>query len=344
VSEESKTEANHIGTGDSVANGHPGPASAAPAGSEHVVVIGAGFIGSRVATVARDGGHPLVVLSRGAPLEPALADGGVRLVAGDAEDERILARVLTPGAHVVYCAGGRLPAGSVDDPAGDAVETLRPLIRVLEAMREVSNGRITYLSSGGTVYGRPLTEPIDEDHPCRPVVPYGVSRLAAEGYVGAYTATYGIPSRVLRLGNVYGATQPAGRGQGVVAALLDAARKGSEVPVYGDGTVARDYVHVDDVADVVLRLPAPDEGDATLNVATGVARTIREVIDIVQSVTGVTLRLDKRPDRPFDVQRIALSIRRLTDLIPFSPIPLEEGILRAFREQPERVRAAVRGS
>jgi len=61
-------------------------------------------------------------------------------------------------------------------------------------------------------------------------------------------------------------------------------------------------------------------------------------------VTGVTLRLDKRPDRPFDVQRIALSIRRLTALIPFSPIPLEEGVLRAFRDQPDGVRVAVRGS
>jgi UDP-glucose 4-epimerase len=177
------------------------------------------------------------------------------------------------------------------------------------------------------------------------VVPYGVSRLAAEGYVGAYAATYGISSRVLRLGNVYGATQPSGRGQGVVAALLAAAREGREVPIYGDGTVARDYVHVDDVADVVLRLPRPVEGGTALNVGTGEARTIREVIEIVQNVTGVTLRLDKRPDRPFDVQRIALSIRRLSALIPYSPMALEEGILRSFQGQPEVARGlAAQGS
>jgi UDP-glucose 4-epimerase len=337
-------KANQIGDRGPGVNGHS-TRETAPRQTDPVVVIGAGFIGSRVAATAVLRGFPLVVLSRGVPLEPALANSGARIVTGDASDSDVVARVLSSGAHVVYCAGGRLPAGSVDDPAGDAVETLRPLIKVLEAMRNVPNARMTYLSSGGTVYGQPLTEPIDEDHPCRPVVPYGVSRRAAEGYVGAYTATYGIPSRVLRLGNVYGATQPSGRGQGVVAALLAAARQDRAVPVYGDGTVARDYVFVDDVADVVLRLPSPQATDAVLNVGTGVARTIRDVIDIVQRVTGVTLRLEQRPDRYFDVQRIALSIGRLADLIPYSPIPLEEGILRAFREQRESVRGiAVRGS
>jgi UDP-glucose 4-epimerase len=324
------------------------PSARAPAGSghsEHVVVIGAGFIGSRVAATALQRGFPVVVLTRGTPLQPELATSQARIVTGDAGDSALVARIVPSGAHVVYCAGGSLPAGSVDDPAGDAVDTLRPFIKVLEAMRTVRDGRVTYLSSGGTVYGRPLSEPIDEDHPCHPVVPYGVSRLAAEGYLGAYAATYGITSRVLRLGNVYGATQPSGRGQGVVAALLAAAREGGEVPIYGDGTVARDYVHVDDVADVVLRLPSPPAGGAVLNVGTGVARSIAEVIDIVQSVTGVTLRLDRRPDRPFDVQRIALAIGRLADVVPYSPIPLEAGIVRAFHEHPERVPGmAVRSS
>ncbi len=339
-------KANQIGDEDRSAEANPtGGASVVSAHLEHVVVIGAGFIGSRVAATALQRGFPVVVLTRGAPLEPALAKSQARIVTGDAADSELVARIVPSGAHVVYCAGGSLPAGSVDDPAGDAVATLRPFIKLLEAMRAVRDGRVTYLSSGGTVYGRPLSEPIDEDHPCHPVVPYGVSRLAAEGYLGAYAATYGITSRVLRLGNVYGATQPSGRGQGVVAALLAAAREGREVPIYGDGTVARDYVHVDDVADVVLRLPSPQAATAMLNVGTGVARTIGEVIDIVQNVTGVTLRLDKRPDRPFDVQRIALAIGRLADVISYSPIPLEVGVVRAFREHPEGVpRMAVRGS
>lgn len=305
---------------------------------ERVVVIGAGFIGSRVAAVALERRMPVLAITRTTPREPELAAKGARIITGDAADPDLAAGMLSDMAHVVYCAGGRLPADSVDDPAGDAAGTLLPLINVLEALRSQPGSRLTYLSSGGTVYGRALTEPIDEDHPCRPLVPYGVSRLAAEGYVSVFATTHGISTRILRLGNVYGATQPAGRGQGVVAALLAGAREGLGIPIYGDGAVARDYVHVDDVADVILRLPPFSGDDLVLNVGTGTARTTREVIDIVQRVTGVALRIDRHPHRPFDVPRIALSIRRLTALIPFAPAPLEEGILRTFQAQSEVLR------
>src|ERR1700692_4175506 len=156
--------------------GRTRPAETPPGDAEQVLVIGAGFIGSRVAAAALDRRLPLLVLSRGVPLQPGLAAAGVRVVTGDAADRALVTGILATRSHVVYCAGGRLPAGSVDDPVDDAVETLRPLVNGLPGMRTVPGGGLTYLSSGGTVYGRPLSEPIDEDHPCRPVVPYGVSR------------------------------------------------------------------------------------------------------------------------------------------------------------------------
>jgi UDP-glucose 4-epimerase len=232
--------------------------------------------------------------------------------------------------HVVYCAGGRLPTDSIDHPGEDAVDTLRPLLSVLEAMRTTGGSRLTLLSSGGTVYGRPTAIPVEEDHPCHPLVPYGVSRLAAEGYVAIYSSLHGVPARILRLANVYGPGQPDGRRQGIVTALLAAARSGTGVEVWGDGQVARDYVHVDDVADVVHRLPSPPVGPQVLNVGTGVACTVLEVAASVESVTGIAVRLTMRPGRPYDVERIALSTRRLAAIIPYAPLELEQGLSRTW--------------
>ena len=110
-----------------------------------MVVIGVGFIGSRVAAAALERRIPVLALTRSTPLEPTLGESGVRIIIGDAADPDVAARVLSERAHVVYCAGGLLPAGSVEDPASDAVGTLRPLINGPGA-------RVTYLSSGGTVY------------------------------------------------------------------------------------------------------------------------------------------------------------------------------------------------
>ena len=100
--------------------------------------------------------------------------------------------------------------------------------------------------------------------------------------------------------------------------------------VWGDGQVARDYVHVDDVADVVHRLPSPPIGPQVLNVGTGVARTVLEVATSVESVTGIAVRLTMRPGRPYDVERIALSTRRLAATIPYAPLPLDEGLRRTW--------------
>jgi UDP-glucose 4-epimerase len=200
-------------------------------------------------------------------------------------------------------------------------------------MRRWPGSRLTYLSSGGTVYGRPQTEPIAEDHPCRPVVPYGVSRLAAEGYIAVYATLHGVRSRILRLGNVYGPTQPAGRRQGLIAALLAAAREGTAAEIWGDGRVARDYVHVEDVVDVVHRLPQPPKDPEILNVSTGVARTVADVVAAVEDATGETLRLRALPGRRFDVDRIALSTHRMKALIPYTPLLLEDGVRRTWFAQ-----------
>jgi UDP-glucose 4-epimerase len=293
---------------------------------ERVVVIGGGFLGSRIAERAVGLGRRTVVFTRRGASAPVLIAAGCRVVVGDAADADAVQGLLRRPAHVVFCAGGRLPTNSIDDPAGDAVGTVAPLLCVLEAMRAHPGSRLTLLSSGGTVYGRPSTIPVEEDHPCHPLVPYGVSRLAAEGYTSVYASLHRVPARILRLGNVYGPGQPGGRRQGLVAALFSAAQTGEPVEIWGDGRIARDYVHVADVADVVHRLSSPLAAPEILNVGTGVAHTVLAVAAAVERVTGAALQLEMYPGRPYDVEHIALSTRRLASLIAYTPLTLEKGL------------------
>ena len=296
-----------------------------PLHRRRVAVVGAGFLGMRIAAQAVDRGLHTSVLARRPVVDSRLVSARARILVGDAADPRAIDRLLSRPAHVVYCAGGRLPTDSIDDPGGDAVGTLAPLLCLLEALRRHPGSRLTLLSSGGTVYGRPEAEPVDEDHACRPLVPYGVSRLSAEHYARLYGELHAVPVRILRLANVYGPSQPSNRPQGVVATLLAAAGTGEPVQIWGTGRVARDFIHVDDVADVVFRLPESG-GPEVLNVGTGIASTLWEVVETVERVTGRTLRLSMQPPRAFDIERIALSSQRLSALIPFSPMDLEHGL------------------
>lgn len=290
-------------------------------------MIGAGFIGRQVVAAALDAGFATTVVTRHTASAARLAARGADVHAGDAADVALMAAMVPRAAHIVLCATGRLPVESVADPARDAADTLGPVLAVLEAMRSHPNGRLTHLSSGGTVYGRPRRLPVDEDHPCHPIVPYGISRLAAEHYVGWYVNRHGVNARILRIANVYGPDQPADRGQGVIAQLLASARRGDAVTLHGASRVARDFVHVRDVARAIVELPPPPAGGEVLNVGTGVATTLDTVQALVEEVTGIRLSVIHRESRDFDVDAIALDCTRLAARIAWRPMGLREGLV-----------------
>jgi UDP-glucose 4-epimerase len=235
----------------------------------------------------------------------------------------------------VWCAGGLLPAESNDDPIGDVLWSLPALLTALEALRRRPGVGLTFFSSGGAVYGNPQVLPVPETHPVAPLTSYAVMKVAAEHYIGLHRRLYGLPGLVLRCGNVYGAGQPDDRSQGVIAATLARVRTGQPVPVYGDGQIVRDFVHVDDVVGVVLALAPRRDLPTIVNVGSGRGTSINELLATVDDVTGMPVRVERHPAREFDVQRIVLDIGLLQSLMMFDPMALREGLARTWTSTSE---------
>jgi UDP-glucose 4-epimerase len=291
------------------------------------LVIGAGFIGTHLVRRLRAEDLDVRVLTR-SPLEGerrARLDGA-EIVIDDATVHGIGGDALGGVDHVFYCAGGLMPAQSNLDPATDAALALPPLLRVLEELRARPGVRLTFLSSGGTVYGNPEAIPVAEDHPTEPQTSYGVMKLASEKYVLMYGRLYGVPVRVLRCSNVYGEFQPADRGQGFVATALSRLREGRPITLFGDGRNLRDFVYAPDVAAVMVALAARDGGPVLLNVGSGEGVEIRELLGMLEQVTGTTAQIDWLPDRGLDVRRIVLDIAALRRELDFVATPLAEGL------------------
>lgn len=291
------------------------------------LVIGAGFVGTHLVRRLRADGAAVRVLTR-SPLEGARRArlDGAELVIDDATVHGIVGQVLDGVEHVFYCAGGLMPAQSNLDPATDAALALPPLLRVLEELRERPGVRLTYLSSGGTVYGNPEVVPVAEDHPTEPQSSYGVMKLASEKYVLMYGRLYDIPVRVLRCSNIYGEFQPADRGQGFVAAALGRLRDGRPITLFGDGRNVRDFVYAPDVAAVMVALAARSGGPSLLNVGSGEGVEIRDLLSMLEEVTGTTAQIEWQPDRGLDVRQIVLDISALRRELDFVPTPLPTGI------------------
>jgi UDP-glucose 4-epimerase len=298
----------------------------APTG--RTLVVGCGFIGARFAAelVARN--VETIVLTRSEPGEvKRTALGASEVVVADAASA-VLDEALHGVGHVIYAAGGLMPAESEQDPALDAALTLRPLVAVLDAIAVRPGVRLTYISSGGTVYGRPRYLPVDEEHPKEPMSAYGINKLAAENLVEAHSERHGVSARILRCSNVYGETQPANRGQGVIATFLERSRRGEPLVLYGDGAVVRDYVHVDDVVDAGIALLGRPIEPTVVNVGLGEGYSLGHVVELIDQISGGRLTIERRPARDFDVPEIVLDVSRLKSLVPYEPIALDEGVRR----------------
>jgi len=294
-----------------------------------VLVVGCGFIGSHVVGELAARGRSLAVLTRSLPPQDVAAaiDPSV-LTIGDAADPAVLERALDGVSEVVYCAGGKLPAQTEESPELSTELTLGPIEALLAALREVPDVGLTYISSGGTVYGEPRQVPVPEDAPTEPRAIYGRLHLACETAIDRERRESGLRAHVLRCSTLYGEHQEPDRGQGAVVTFLDHVARGEEIVLYGDGAAVRDYLHAGDVARAIVDLFDRPQAPVVLNVGSGHGTSLAELVTLVEREVGKPARVVSRPERNFEIERIVLDITRLREQVDFRPLPLAEGISR----------------
>jgi UDP-glucose 4-epimerase len=269
-----------------------------------VVTGGAGFIGSHVvdALLARgDEVHVLDNLSNG---KRENVDDAARLHTADirSDADRVFDEVQPEACfHLAAQADVRV---SVERPDYDADVNVLGTIRVLEAATR-HRAKVVFSSTGGAIYGE-VDGPADEDHPRRPLAPYGASKLAGEEYLQAYNRLHDAGHVVLRYANVYGPRQDPHGEAGVVAIFMNRLRDGQPPRIFGDGRQTRDYVYVADVARATLA--ALDADDGVYNVGTGGETSVVELLAAIQKVTGAEVEPEFADPRTGELQRSVLDI------------------------------------
>ena len=204
----------------------------------HTLVLGGGgFIGSHLVSALLLQGRRVRVLERPyrkhtklVPQHPNLEwlEGNF----GNTEDVR---RALHDVDAVFHLVSTTQPQSSNDDPTFDIQSNLLATVGLLEQMRFLKNVPLIFISSGGTVYGKPQQIAISEKHPTEPQCSYGIVKLTIEKYLALYHLLYGINYRVLRFSNPYGPGQEENRTQGVIGTFLSRILQGLPIEVWGDG-------------------------------------------------------------------------------------------------------------
>ena len=203
--------------------------------------------------------------------------------------------------------------------------------------------RVVFFSSGGTVYGAGGRCPIREEERTEPVCSYGLQKLTIEKLLHLYWCMYGLDYRILRLSNPYGPYQRPDGNLGAVTTFTYQALKGEEITVYGDGSVVRDFIYIDDAVEAAVKIAQEKgleeaelgarrmqgSGERIFNVGCGYGTSIAELIKTIGEVLNKKLRVSYRPGRPVDVPENYLDITRYESRYGrLDPVPLEEGIRR----------------
>jgi UDP-glucose 4-epimerase len=299
-----------------------------------LVTGGAGFIGSNLVDALIDRGDRVTVidnLSTGKRDNLAGAlERGAELHEIDVHDAVAVANVFdrTRPELVFHLAAQIDVRYSVANPAGDATANVLGTIAVLASALSVGTRRVVNTSTGGGLYGDAGVLPTPEDHPIRPLAPYGQGKYAAEGYCELYTRLHGLPTVSLRYGNVYGPRQDVHGEAGVVAIFCGHLIEGRRPTVFGDGRQTRDWV---DVSDVVRANLIASESDLTgpINIGHGQETSVLDLLEALNDVSdrGRLAEPEFAPERPGEVRRSCLDVRRANSELRWEPqVDLREGL------------------
>ena len=308
-----------------------------------LVTGGAGYIGSVVTEQLLDRGYHVTVadnLSSGRQSHVQAGADFHELNVGDVPAMRALLAEKKIDV-LMHFAASSLVGESVADPDKYFRNNMVNSLNLLHAVRH-SDCRRFIFSSTAAVYGNPESVPIAEEHPCRPINPYGFSKYSIEQALAWHGSAYGLRYNIFRYFNAAGASARHGEDRDVethlIPLLIDTALGRREsFKLFGDdydtpdGSCIRDYIHVLDLAEAHIRaidnLAAHPR--AIYNLGTGRGYSNREVIEMVKTVSGRDFAVQTAPRRAGDPAVLVASAQKAMDELGWQP---RHGSLREIVE------------
>ncbi len=294
-----------------------------------LVTGGAGFIGSHVVEAYLAEGHEVHIADNLATGKRENVAAGATLHVVDILKEEFSELVAGLKPEIVnHHAAQASVKVSGSDIAFDLASNGGGTARVADLCVRHAVKKLIYCNTGGALYGAPEFVPVTEDHPIKPISPYGMSKYTGELYVDYFARLNGLEYTVLRLANAYGPRQDPHGEAGVVAIFTGKLIRGEACTIDGDGEQKKDYVYATDIARANV-LALTKGSDERVNIGTGRGYSVNEIYASLQAATGSTAAARFGPARAGDVRNIWLSFAKAKAVLGWEPlVGLDEGLRR----------------
>lgn len=290
---------------------------------------GAGFIGSNlVKAFLLDGQHRVFVL------EPERANTSrldpfknqVTILQGDIRDAVSVEHFIVD-YHiqiVFHLVSTLIPGSTLPHFQNEMNDIILPTMNLMEmcAKRKI---KFVYFSSGGTIYGNNSSEHKETDNR-EPISYYGLSKCLAEDMIRFEARHLQLNYLILRPSNPYGPGQNIYGRQGLIAVSIGKVLRGDTLQVWGDGNSVRDYIYIDDLAQMIYLLIKNQVSGKTVNIGSGKGYSVNTIIQLLDRYLDEPVKVEHVPSRGVDVDSIVLDCTLLHQLIDYQPIDIETGI------------------
>lgn len=293
-----------------------------------VVTGGAGFIGSNLADGLLEKNHQVVIVDDLSNGKEENIPKEAKFYKTDIRDKELQKVFKEEKPDIVIHNAAQLSVRvSVEDPIIDADINIMGSLNVISNCHIYKVRKIIFASSGGTVYGEQQYFPAEEDHPARPISPYGVSKLATEKYLYCFNNNYGLDYVSLRYGNIYGPRQDPYGEAGVIAIFSKKILEDKNPTINGDGLQTRDYVYIGDAVDINLKA-IESNFTGVVNVGTGQETDVVKLFNILKEVSGKKdIKEVHGPPKEGEQRRSQLSFTLAEKKLGWKPeVSIEEGL------------------
>lgn len=299
--------------------------------SDRILVFGAdGFVGHRLVSALLKHGEKPIAISRRTFRNPM--PGSENIVAEFHEPDDLIP-LLDQVRAIVYLASRSTPGTSAGNPLGELHYNLKPLLVLLQALQQFPDISLLYLSSGGSLYTTEHGEPATERSTVKPRSYHGAAKIAAEHFIGAWSAQYHGRATLLRPSNIYGPGQLVKEGFGIIPTCFAKVVRNEPLQVWGDGSNVRDYLYIDDFVDLcikVMQKPMP-VGSQILNASSGTGISLIELFRAIDHITTRPLTINYEPQRTLDARYIGMDSSMARKNYDWTPLTsLQEGLRKTW--------------
>jgi UDP-glucose 4-epimerase len=290
------------------------------------IIGGSGFIGKNISIKLENLGYDIISISRSLNIN---LNSKLKQISLDIQDTDKLIESTKNSNIIFWLANNSVPANNHNSSEADYLENTLPLIRYTKDI--TSPKLIIYFSSGGTVYGNVENEfPIIEETELSPISQYGNSKKVTENHFLNTEVNPNLKLVVLRPSNVYGPNQNFKNNQGIIGFGINAIINNTVLNVYGDGSLIRDFLYIDDLIDALLSIIKNQniiENKSILNVSSGTGFSINNILNYIEKISNSKFSIVYHSYRHFDCKYNVLNNQKIKNLTGWSPkVSIDEGI------------------